>query len=110
MSKEATLRYLRMSPRKVRTVANEVRGKEVEAALDYLKFCPRDAARPLSKLVRSAIANAEQEKGVDVDNLVIQELFVNGGPTLKRWLPRARGRADRLLKKTSHVTVRLGEK
>src|SRR3989338_3561661 len=99
MAKQATLKHLRMTPRKVRVVAKAIRGAKVEKALDYLKFCPRAAAKPLAKLVRSAVANAEQEKGVNVDRLIVKELLVNGGPTLKRWLPRAKGSADRLLKR-----------
>jgi len=99
-----------MSPRKVRIVAKAIRGAQVEKALDYLKFCPRAAARPLFKLVRSAVANAEQQKGVDVDNLFIQKLWVDQGPPLKRRLTRAKGSSDQILKRTSHITVELGEK
>jgi len=109
MVSRAVLRYLRMTPRKVRVVAGAIRGKKVGVALDYLKFCPRRAAGPLEKLVRSALANAGQKK-VDVDKLFISELKVDGGPSLKRSLPRAKGHADPILKRTSHITLVLGEK
>lgn len=110
MSKEATLKYLRMTPRKVRAVAGAIRGVSVGKALDYLTFCRRRAGRPLAKLLKSAIVNAQGEKGIDVDNLYIKELQVGGGPVMKRWLPRARGMATPMLKRTSHIKIVLGEK
>ena len=110
MMSKAMLKYLRVAPRKVQVVARAIRGAKVEVALDYLKFCPRRAAKPLFKLVRSALANAGQKKGVNVDKLVITELLVNEGPTMKRTMPRAKGSADQILKRSSHVTIVLGEK
>jgi large subunit ribosomal protein L22 len=105
----AHLRFLRVAPRKVRLVANEVRGLRVGDALAILKFTPQAAAKPLAKLLRSAVANAEQKGGrVDVDALVVKLLTVDGGPKLRRFMPRAMGRAYRVEKKTSHVYVELG--
>src|SRR5690606_4428777 len=106
----ARLRFLRMSPRKVRLVCDVVRGKQVEEALATLRFTPKAAALPISKLIRSAIANAEQKKeNLDIDRLFVKTIRVDEGPTLKRWRPRARGRATRINKRTSHIVVELGE-
>lgn len=110
MSKRATLKHLRIAPRKVRSVALAIRGIPVGKAMDYLRFSKRSAAKPLAKLLKSAVMNASQEKGVDIDNLYVKELLVDGGPVMKRWMPRARGSATRLLKRTSHVSITLGEK
>lgn len=110
MSARARLRMLRMSPRKVRAVADQVRGKNVQQAVDLLTFCQRRAARPLLKLVKSAVANAEQKGGMDVDNLYIKELLVDQGPTMRRWMPRARGMASQILKRTSKVSLTLEER
>jgi len=110
MGKQATLKHLRMSPRKVRVVGDAIRGVPVGKALDYLHFSKKVAAKPMYKLLKSAIVNATQEKGVDVDHLFVKELQVNGGPMWKRWLPRAKGSASPILKRTSHVTVVLGVK
>lgn len=110
MGREATLKYLRITPRKVRVVAGAIRGAKVGKAMDYLKFSQKGAAKPLAKLLKSAIVNASREKGVDVDTLYIKELRVDQGPTMKRQLPRARGMATQILKRTSHVTMVLGEK
>ncbi len=105
----ASLRFLRIAPRKVRLVANEVRGQKVGEALALLKFTPQAAAQPLAKLLRSAVANAEQKGGrVDVDALFVKTLTVDGGPKMRRFMPRAMGRAYRVEKKTSHVYVELG--
>lgn len=107
---QARLRYLRMSPRKVRIVCDVVRGKQVEQALATLRFTPKAAAEPVAKVIRSAIANAEQKnENLDIDRLFIQTIRVDEGPTLKRFRPRAQGRAGRINKKTSHVVVELGE-
>ena len=110
MEVRAELRHLRMGPRKVRLVADVVRGQPVQVAIDQLRFMQRSAAQPLSKLIRSAVSNADQKEGIDIDTLYVKTILVDQGPTLKRWRPRARGRADRLLKRTSHVTVVLDEK
>lgn len=110
MAKYATLKFLRMAPRKIRILADAIRGLSVGKALDYLHFVRRRPSKPLSKLLKSAVVNASQEKNVDVDSLYIKEVRVDGGPTMKRWLPRARGSATPIRKRTSHVTVVLGEK
>ncbi|ABS26119.1 50S ribosomal protein L22 [Anaeromyxobacter sp. Fw109-5] len=105
----ASLSFLRVAPRKVRLVADEVRGMPVGDALAVLKYTPQAAAKHLSKLIRSAVANAEQKGGrVDVDVLVVKTLTVDQGPKMRRFMPRAMGRAFRIEKKTSHVYVELG--
>ncbi len=105
----AHLRFLRVAPRKVRLVADEVRGMKVGDALAMLKYTPQAAAEHLSKLLRSAVANAEQKGGrVDVDALFVKTLTVDQGPKMRRFMPRAMGRAYRIEKKTSHVYVELG--
>lgn len=105
----ASLSYLRVAPRKVRLVADNVRGMKVGEALAMLKFTPQSAAKPLAKLLRSAVANAEQKGGrVDVDALFVRTLTVDQGPKMRRFMPRAMGRAFRIEKKTSHVYVELG--
>jgi large subunit ribosomal protein L22 len=105
----ASLSYLRVAPRKVRLVADNVRGMKVGEALAMLKFTPQSAAKPLAKLLRSAVANAEQNGGrVDVDALFVRTLTVDQGPKMRRFMPRAMGRAFRIEKKTSHVYVELG--
>ena len=107
---EARLKYVRMTPRKMMAVANYIRGKQVQEAIDYLTFSRKSAARPMLKLVKSAIANANVKGGVDVDNLYVKELLVDKGPTMRRWMPRARGMATPVLKRTSHVKLVLAEK
>ena len=105
----ASLKFLRIAPRKVRLVADEVRGLAVGDALAVLKFRVNAAAKPLAKLLRSAVANAESGGGrVDVDALVVKTLTVDQGPKMRRFMPRAQGRAYRIEKKTSHVYVELG--
>jgi large subunit ribosomal protein L22 len=105
----ARLSFLRIAPRKVRLVADHVRGQRVGDALAMLKYTPQAAAKPLAKLLRSAVANAEQKGGhVDVDALVVKTLTVDQGPKMRRFMPRAMGRAYRIEKKTSHVYVELG--
>jgi large subunit ribosomal protein L22 len=106
----AILRHLRMSPRKVRLVVDLIRGCQVEQALNLLHFSHKAAAKPVSKLLRSAVANADDRGGYDVDKLFIKSAFVNEGTTWRRWLPRAMGRATRIRKRTAHVTLILGEK
>lgn len=110
MESRAVGRYIRISPRKVRLVMDELRGKQVGEALNALTFSPLKAAYLLRKLISSAVANAEQNANVDVDALYIKEIFADEGPALKRFQPRALGRATRIRKKTSHLTVVLGEK
>jgi|SRR5919199_5394044 ribosomal protein L22 len=103
----ASARYLRTAPRKVRLVADQVRGLPVPEARTLLDFSPRGAARDVGKLVASAAANAENNHDLVADDLRIAEIRVDQGPTLKRWRPRARGRATRIDKRTSHVSVAL---
>lgn len=105
----ASLHFLRIAPRKVRLVADQVRGLPVGDALAILKFRPHAAAKPLAKLLRSAVSNAENKGGrVDVDALLVKTLTVDQGPKMRRFMPRAMGRAYRVEKKTSHVYVELG--
>ena len=112
MKSEARLRYLRIAPRKVRLVADLVRGKPVGSALAILKFTPKAAAKPMEKLLKSAIANAgDLSKGqVDVDKLFIHTLYVDQATTWRRFMTRAQGRATRINKKTSHVTLVLADR
>ena len=105
----ARLSFLHIAPRKVRIVADHLRGMPVGDALALLKYTPQSAAKPLAKLLRSAVANAEQKGGdIDVDALFVKRLTVDGGPKMRRFMPRAMGRAFRVEKKTSHVYVELG--
>ena len=103
----ARARYLRMTPRKARMVADQVRGLTVPEARDLLTFSQRGAARDISKLISSAAANAEQNHDLVADDLRIAEIHVDDGPTLRRWRARARGRATRVDKRTCHVKVAL---
>ncbi len=109
MKAKAIAKHVRISPTKVRKVAKAVKGKPVADALNLLDFMPQRSAKILTKVVRSAVANADQEPDVDVDSLSISNISVNEGPTLKRFKPRAMGRASRILKRTSHITVVLAE-
>ena len=110
MGPQATLRWLRMSPRKVRLVIDTIRGTGVEEALNILTFSPKAASSPVAKLLRSAVANADNLEKYDLDKLFVETAFVDEGPTWRRWRPRAMGRATRVRKRTSHVTLILGEK
>ena len=101
----ARARYVRVSPTKARRVIDLVRGMPAQEALDVLKFAPQDVSEQLYKVVASAIANAEHNARLDPTNLIISEAFVDEGPTLKRFRPRAQGRAYRIRKRTSHITV-----
>ena len=109
MEMRAVARFVRISPRKIRLIMDEVRGKKVEEALNVLSFAPQKGARILKKLINSAVANAEQNSGADVDSLYIKRVYADEGPTLKRYRPRALGRATRIRKRTSHLTVILDE-
>ncbi|MBP8644528.1 MAG: 50S ribosomal protein L22 [Syntrophobacteraceae bacterium] len=110
MEVRAVSKYLRISPHKARLVADLVRGKMVADALTTLKFTPKKGARFINKTLRSAVANAENVRSIDVDTLFVKVILVDEGPRLKRWRPRAMGRATRILKRTSHITVVLAEK
>ena len=107
---KATAKYIRIAPRKVRIVMNLVRGKSVADALAILKFTPKVGADAVEKVLRSAIANAENNFDMDVDRLFISSAFVDQGPTLKRIHPRSRGQAFKILKHSSHITVAVNEK
>ena len=93
MEVKAITRYVRIAPRKARLVTELIKGKPVEEALTILRFVPKKAARLVDKTLRSAVANAEQNPNIDVDTLYIKRIFVDGGPTMKRWRPRAMGRS-----------------
>ena len=110
MEARAVVRHIRMSPRKARQVVDLIRNKAVGEALTILQFTPRGASPVVEKLLKSAIANAENNYDMDVDSLYVAECFVDQGPTMKRIRPRARGMADRIRKRTSHITVILREK
>lgn len=110
MEAKAFLRYARISPRKVSVVLDLIRGQELEKALAILQYTPKAASELLYKLVKSAAANAEHNHNMDKDELYVAECFVTPGPTLKRVMPRAQGRAFRILKRSSHITVVLKEK
>jgi ribosomal protein L22 len=103
----ASAKYVRVAPRKVRLVADQVRGMSVPEAQDLLNFSSRSAALDIRKLIDSAAANAENNHDLVADEMEISEIRVDQGPTLKRWRPRARGRATRIEKKTSHISVAL---
>jgi large subunit ribosomal protein L22 len=109
MEIKASLQHLRRSPRKVRLVLDLVRGMETKKALDQLRFCQKEAAVPVIKLVNSAIANAVNNFDLKADNLYIKEIKADEGRTLKRWLPRAHGRATVLRKRSSHIHIVLAE-
>jgi len=98
-------RQARASAQKIRLVANLVRKQTVQKALYILDYSSKKAAFLVKKVLKSAIANAEHNHGADIDNLKIKKIFVNEGPTMKRMMPRAKGRADRILKRTSHITI-----
>jgi len=104
MEAKATLKFIRISPRKARLVARNVNGLPVEDALNILRFTPKKAAEIIYKVLYSAVANAQQV-GADVDNLQVKQVVVSEGPTWKRMKPRSMGRANRILKRTSHITV-----
>lgn len=110
MSANASLRMLRSTPRKTRLVADLIRGKDVAEAEDILRFTDRRVAHPILKLLRSAKANAVNNHDMFEDALFVAQIQVGPGPTLKRYLPRARGRADLLRKRTSHVVITLEER
>ncbi|ADR19410.1 MULTISPECIES: 50S ribosomal protein L22 [Calditerrivibrio] len=110
MISKAVARYIRVSPRKARLVADLVRGKTVDEAMALLKFTTKKAAQEIYKTLKSAVANAEENKNVrNVSNLKLLEVKVDGGPFYKRYMPRAYGRASLIKRRTSHITVVLGE-
>ena len=109
MEAKAVAKYIRISPQKARLVADVVRGKDIDEALTTLRFMPKKGARILKKVIESAVANADQNESIDIDTLYLKEIEINGGPMLKRFRPRAMGRASRIKKRTSHITVIVAE-
>jgi len=109
MEVKAAAKYVRISPQKIRLLMNQVRGKKVDEAIQVLTFAPQKGSAILKKLINSAVANAGNNAGLDIDSLYIKRLYGDEGPTLKRWRPRAQGRATRIRKRTSHLTVILDE-
>ncbi|BBO92582.1 50S ribosomal protein L22 [Desulfosarcina ovata] len=109
MEVRATQRHVRISPQKVRMIADAIKGKPAEDAINALKFMPQKSAGIVEKIMRSAVANADQNTSIDVDELIVSNLLVDQGPSLKRFKARARGRGARILKRTSHITVVLSE-
>ena len=110
MEAKAYLKYLRISPRKVQIVADLIRGKDVGTAMAILMQTPKAASEPMMKLLKSAVANAENNHSMDVEKLYVSQVFTTPGPILKRIMPRAQGRAYRINKRTSHVTLAVAEK
>ncbi len=109
MEVKAVARYVRISPRKARLVARNIKNMNVNDALDLLQFTPKKAARLIYKVLYSAISNASHNYSLDVDNMYVKNVLVDEGPRWKRIKPRAMGRADRILKRTSHITVIIDE-
>lgn len=109
MQVSAKHRYARTSAQKARLVADQVRGLPVDQAIEVLSFSQRKAASLIKKVLDSAIANAEHNEGADIDDLVVSEIYVDEGPTLKRFQARAKGRGNRILKRTSHITVKVSD-
>ena len=110
MEVKAVAKYIRISPQKARLVADVVRGMDAGQALTTLRFLPKKGAAIIRKVLESAVANADQTDTIDVDMLYVKEILVDGGPMLKRFRPRAQGRATRILKRSSHITVVVDEK
>lgn len=109
MESKATAKFVRVSPRKTRLVARNVKGMQVETAMNTLRFTPNKPAGIILEIIRSALANAEHNANLNVDTMFVKEILVNEGPTWKRFMPRAQGRATNIRKRTSHITVILAE-
>nr|VFK55395.1 MAG: LSU ribosomal protein L22P [Candidatus Kentron sp. TUN]VFK57538.1 MAG: LSU ribosomal protein L22P [Candidatus Kentron sp. TUN]VFK61347.1 MAG: LSU ribosomal protein L22P [Candidatus Kentron sp. TUN] len=105
MNTTAKLKFARISPQKARLVADQVRGLQVERAVDLLTFSKKKAAKIVRKVLNAAIANADHNEGMDIDKLCVSAIYIDQGPSYKRIRARARGRANRILKRTSHITV-----
>jgi large subunit ribosomal protein L22 len=110
MEISAKLSTARLSAQKARLVADQIRGKGVEEALELLTYSPKKGAAIIKKVLNSAIANAEHNEGVDIDELKVSSIYVDEGMTMKRIQPRAKGRADRILKRSCHITVKVADK
>ena len=109
MQVSAKLTFMRITPQKMRLVADQIRGKTVARALEILTFSPKSVARTIKKVLESAIANAEHNEGADIDELKVSRIFVDDGPTHRRFQARAKGRAGKILKRTSHLTVEVSD-
>jgi len=109
MEVAAKLKHAKISAQKVRLVADQVRGKPVEQALQLLAFSPKKAAAIVKKVLESAIANAEHNEGADIDELKVSRIFIDEGPSMRRWRARAKGRVNHIIKRTSHLTVMVGD-
>ena len=109
METTAVYRYARLSPQKARLVADQIRGLPVERAVELLSFSNKNAAAVIKKVLESAIANAEHNEGADIDELKVHTVCVNEGPTYKRWKARARGRVNRIFKRSSHIAVTVSD-
>ncbi len=109
MEVAAKLKHAKISAQKVRLVADQVRGKPVEQALQLLSFSPKKAAAIVKKVLESAIANAEHNEGADIDELKVSTIYIDEGPSMRRWRARAKGRVNHIIKRTSHVTVMVGD-
>ncbi|MBW3566451.1 MAG: 50S ribosomal protein L22 [Proteobacteria bacterium] len=109
MQVNAKLKFVRVSTQKARLVADQIRGKPVAEALQLLQFSSKKSAHLIKKVLDSAIANAEHNNGADIDELRVSAVMVDQGPTLKRWMARAKGRGNRILKPTSHITVQVAD-
>jgi large subunit ribosomal protein L22 len=109
MASVAKLKYARISPQKARLVADQIRGLPVDSAINILAFSNKKAAQIIKKVLDSAIANAEHNDAADVDELIVQQIMIDEGPVMKRFRPRARGRANKIFKRMSHVTVAVEE-
>ncbi|WP_019557102.1 50S ribosomal protein L22 [Thiomicrorhabdus arctica] len=110
MQVSATHKFARISPQKARLVVDQIRGKDIETAVNILSFSDKKAADLIKAVLNSAIANAENNEGADIDELVVTAAFVDAGPIMKRMRARAKGRGNRILKRISHITVTVGEK
>ncbi len=109
MEAKAIAKYVRISPLKVNYICAEIRGKQVDEALAILKFTPKRGAKELEKVLKSAVANAENNLNLDRDNLVVKQAYANDGPTMKRFRPKAKGMAYPILKRSSHIGVVVAE-
>lgn len=107
---KAVHRFARTSAQKARLVADQVRGMPVNKAFDLLQFSPRKAAALINKVLKSAVSNAENNSGLDADKLIVSRIMIDEGPSLKRVMPRAKGRADRIVKRTSHISIYVAER
>ena len=110
MEAKAYLRYVRISPRKIQIVCDLIRGKDAQTAMAILMQTPKAASEPMLKALKSAVANAENNHSMNIENLYVSTALANPGPTLKRGMPRAQGRYNRILKRTTHITIGVSEK